>query len=149
MSAKDLKEKILERWSGLRIAEEAVMVDDLSELLQINRESVKAHNRTHLDNYEDGDMGNIHVGDVVNHEAPTSMKKGAGKGMIATMVLGALAGGGGLGYFAPLLLGNGSGASSVLSPEDSDTRYILGLGKPDKQEAKNEIPKGERQDQRR
>ena len=149
MSAKDLKEKILERWSGLRIAEEAVMVDDLSELLQINRDSVKAHNRTHLDNYEDGDMGNIHVGDVVNHEAPTSLKKGVGKGMLATMVLGALAGGGGLGFFAPLLLGSGSGGGAVVSPEDLDTRYILGLGKPDKQGDEDEIPKGERQDQRR
>ena len=142
MNSKSLKEKILGRWAGLRTAEEAVMVDDLSELLRINRETVRAHNKTHLDNYEDEEMGNIHVGDVVTNEAGNE-RGGMGKGLMATLLLGALAGGSGLGFFAPLLLGGGG----VSAPDpDRDTRYILGLGKPDKQETGDEIQKREEED---
>ena len=119
------------------------MEDDLSELLQINREMVKSHNRTHLENYEDGEMGNIHVGDIVTNEGGEMLKKGVGKGLLATLVLGALAGGSGLGFFVPLLFGGGEGA------QDVDTRYNLGLGKPDAQESNDEIPDSKGQDQRR
>ena len=143
MNSKSLKEKILGRWAGLRTAEEAIMVDDLSELLRINRETVRAHNKTHLDNYEDEGMGNIHVGDVVTNEAGNE-RGGMGKGLMATLLLGALAGGSGLGFFAPLLLGGGE-AVPTHNP-DRDTRYILGLGKPDKQETGDEIPKREEED---
>jgi len=143
MGSRSLKDRILEKWAGLRMAEEAVMVDDLSELLQINREAVKSHNRTHLENYEDGEMGNIHVGDIVTNEGGEMLKKGVGKGLLATLVLGALAGGSGLGFFVPLLFGGGEGA------QDVDTRYNLGLGKPDAQESNDEIPDSKGQDQRR
>ena len=145
MESKSLKEKVLEKWAGLRMAEEAVMVDDLSELLQINREMVKSHNRTHLENYEDGEMGSIHVGDVVTNSGETA-KRGVGKGLLTTLVLGALAGGGGLGFFGPMLLGGDGGAATNA---DSDTRYNLGLGKPDGQESEDEVPESKGKDQGR
>lgn len=144
MESKSLKDRILAKWAGLRMAEEAVMVDDLSEILQINRDVVRSHNKTHLENYEDGEMGNIHVGDIVTNEGGDMAKKGVGKGLLATMVLGALAGGSGLGFFAPLLFGEGEAG-----PAGSDTKYSLGLGKPDGQESEDEIPKGKGQDQGR
>jgi len=145
MISDNLREKLIGKWMGIRIAEEAVKVHDVSELMQINRDQVKAHFKTHLGNYEDEDMGNIHVGDVVTNNDDSS-KTGMGKGLMTTMLLGALAGGSGLGYFAPMLMGGGgSGDSSAVSP-DLDTRYILGLGEPDKPETEREIPKRERED---
>ena len=148
MSGKDFKERMAAKWFGVRMAEEALKVDDLSEVMQLNRDAIKAHNRTFLDNYEEGEMGSVHVGDIVNNGTAESPLKGGGvgKGILATMLVAALAGGGGIGYLVPLLL---SGQAAV-TPDDTDTKYSLGLGKPDtKPEEDNEVQGSKRQDQGR
>jgi len=145
MVSKGIRERFIEKWFGVRLAEEALKVGDLADLMQINKDAVKAHNKTLLDNYENGEMGGIHIGDIVTNEGKSSLpSRGTGKGLLTTLVLGALTGGGALGFFGPSLVGSLSGGP-VEGP-DLDTKYILGLGAPDEPETKNEIPEGKRED---
>jgi len=141
---KSLRDRMAEKWFGVRMAEEALKVSDLADLMQINRDVVRAHNKTHLENYEEGDMGNIHVGDVVNNTngEPKAGSAGIGKGLLTTMLVSALASGGGLAYLIPMLLDR--------PVAEAGSGYTLGLGKPDtKQEKKSEVPKRKGQDQER
>ena len=50
MVSKGIRERFIEKWFGVRLAEEALKVGDLADLMQINKDAVKAHNKTHLDN---------------------------------------------------------------------------------------------------
>ena len=60
----------LKELSKIRIADEAVMMQDAHELLAMDREKARAHNRRFLGgDFEEVEMGNIHVGDV-NHTPP-------------------------------------------------------------------------------
>ena len=88
----------------IRIADEAIMMQDLQELLAMDRAKVKAHDRRFLGgDFEEQDMGNIHVGDV-NQSAPLvstpSAPSSLARKVIATGLLALGSGGVGAGAMA-------------------------------------------------
>lgn len=149
-SAKSMKERITERWIGIRMAEEAAQVADLVDAANINREVVRAHHREFLDKFDDeGSVGNIHIGDVVQPSpdppvAEVARKKGKGL-LLAAAAAACLATGGGAGALLSGMLQSGSGGTT--SPPvlpSGDAGYSLGLGEPDTSPGSgDEIRKGE------
>lgn len=146
-SEKSMKDRITERWIGIRMAEEAAQVADLVDAANINREVARAHHREFLDKFDDeGSVGNIHIGDVVQPptEQPVARKKGKGL-LLAAAAAACLATGGGAGALLSGVLQSGLGGetSPPVVPGD-DTRYSLGLGEPDTSpESSDGIQEGE------
>ena len=94
----------LKELSKIRIADEAVMMQDAHELLAMDRAQTRAHNRRFLGgDFEEIDMGNIHVGDV-NQSAPLvstpSAPSSLARKAIATGLLALGSGGVGAGAMA-------------------------------------------------
>jgi len=110
--------------SKIRTADEAVLLQDAQELLAMDRAKIRAHNRQFQGgDYEEQDMGNIHVGDVNHVPAPASApsaRSGLAKsaGVAALLALGGGTGAGGLALYEYL---TSQPAPAVESFEDTDT----------------------------
>ena len=100
------------------------MMQDAQELLSMDRAKVRAHNRRFLgDDYEENDMGNIHVGDVNHTSLPASAPSAPssfGRKAIAAGLL-ALGGGTGVGGLALYEYLTSEPAPAAESFEDTDT----------------------------
>ena len=116
----------LKELSKIRIADEAVMMQDAHELLAMDREKARAHNRRFLGgDFEEVEMGNIHVGDVnytppplvSTPSAPSSLARKA----IATGLLALGSGGVGAGAMAIYDYLNSQPPPVAESFEDTDT----------------------------
>ena len=133
MSTEEKSEAALEHLKEIgkiRIADEAIMMQDVQELLAMDRANVKAHNRRFLGgDIEENDMGNIHIGDV-NQAAPQMPAPSAPgslgrKALIAGLL--ALSGGGvGAGAMAVYDLLN-SPPPPTAESIDTDTEYEMKL----------------------
>jgi hypothetical protein len=115
----------------IRIADEAIMMQDVQELLAMDRAKVKAHNRRFLGgDIEEKDMGNIHIGDV-NQAAPPSMPAPSAPGSLGrkALIAGLLAlGGGGVGVGAMAILDYlNSQPPPAAESFDTDTEYEMKL----------------------
>lgn len=64
----DLTEQA-KRLADLRIAHEAMMLQDAQELLAQNRSLTAAHNKATVSDMADPEVGNIHIGDIIQ-QAP-------------------------------------------------------------------------------
>lgn len=110
--------------SKIRTADEAVLLQDAQELLAMDRAKIRAHNQQFLGgDYEESDMGNIHVGDV-NHvpspaSAPSARSSLARSAMAAALL--ALGGGTGAGGLALYEFLNSEPVPAAESFEDTDT----------------------------
>ena len=85
--------------SKIRVADEAIMMQDAQAILAMDRAQTRAHNRRFLGgDFEEVDMGNIHVGDV-NQSAPLVSTPSAPSSLTRkAMAIGLLAlGSGGVG----------------------------------------------------
>lgn len=90
-----LDEKLLGQWARVRLAHEAVMLEDATQVLRQARSGVRGHAPHSPESAEDSSM--IHIGDLVqHHHAPPT---GAGLGKLGAALLGAAltAGTGGMG----------------------------------------------------
>ena len=130
---KNLLDKLLERWVGVRMLEEEAKAEDVAEMLRLNREEVRAHLRSSLGSDfspESVEAGRTHIGDVVHHHTETNTetasngKKWLSKGLIAAALIGSGAG-------APFLLNLFGGDLPVVSPPGGGSEYDLKLGEPD------------------
>ena len=110
--------------SKIRTADEAVLLQDAQELLAMDRAKIRAYNQQFLGgDYEESDMGNIHVGDV-NHvpspaSAPSARSSLARSAMAASLL--ALGGGTGAGGLALYEFLNSEPVPAAESFEDTDT----------------------------
>tara|TARA_R110000824_G_scaffold54321_1_gene149876 strand:- start:117 stop:548 length:432 start_codon:yes stop_codon:yes gene_type:complete len=116
----------------IRIADEAIMMQDLQELLAMDRAKVKAHDRRFLGgDFEEQDMGNIHVGDV-NQSAPLASTPSArgnlakSAAVAALLALGGGTGVGGMALFEYLTSKPVPSAESFIDT-DTDTEYEMKL----------------------
>jgi|LUML01.1.fsa_nt_gb hypothetical protein len=135
MSTEEKSEAALEHLKEIgkiRIADEAIMMQDVQELLAMEREKVRAHNRRFLGgDFEEHDMGNIHIGDVNQSaplvstpSAPSSLtRKAIAAGLLA---LGGSAGAGGLALYEYLTRPQPPAAESFVDT-DTDTEYEMKL----------------------
>lgn len=108
-------EELAEQWVGLRMAHEAVMVEDAQAVLKANREMNTAHYKAMGLETQPEDTGMVHVGPVTNNytaqAAPTPAPAAASSsiGTLAKLGIGAA------------LLGSGAAvplAVSALWPDD-------------------------------
>jgi len=123
--------KHLEELSKIRVADEAIMLQDAQELLAMDRSKVRAHNRRFLggDFGEENMAGNIHIGDVTQTpplastpSAPSSLtRKAIAIGLLA---LGGSAGAGGLALYEYLTQKQPPAAESF-TDTDTNTEYEL------------------------
>ena len=135
MSTEEKSEAALEHLKEIgkiRIADEAIMMQDVQELLAMEREKVRAHNRRFLGgDFEEHDMGNIHIGDV-NQSAPLASTPSApssfSRKAIAAGLL-ALGGGTGVGGLAlyEYLTSEPAPAAESFVDTDTDTEYEMKL----------------------
>ena len=114
----------------IRIADEAIMMQDVQELLAMDRAKVRAHDRRFLGaDIEEKDMGNIHIGDV-NQTVPQSLAPSApssfGRKAIAAGLLALGGGGVGVGAMAILDYLNSQPPPAAES-FDTDTEYEMKL----------------------
>lgn len=123
---------------GLRNAHEAMMVDDASEILEINRQALKHTHNTiaaampdSVKPFPDEDMGNrsIHVGDIYQSTPPQAavqQQQSSGLSTAAKLAIGGLAALTGLSL--PI---SGVALYNALKPGpevvDTDTQYELTL----------------------
>ena len=126
-----VRDKLVEMWGRLRLAQEANLVQDSREVLATEREVVRAHHRRNLgdDFQQEGEMGDLHVGDVVHNHHQQKSKTG-GSLLTQGLVTAGLLASGGIGASIPMLLGMTPRAEPQ-SFKDEDTRYELRLGAPD------------------
>ena len=118
--------------SKIRIADEAMLMQDAQELLAMERAKARAHSKKFLgDDYEEGEVGNIHVGDV-NHapqlpapSAPSSF----GRKAIAAGLLALSGGGVGAGAMAlyEYLASQPPPAAESFEDTDTNTEYEMKL----------------------
>tara|TARA_R100001594_G_scaffold29299_4_gene54781 strand:+ start:7004 stop:7435 length:432 start_codon:yes stop_codon:yes gene_type:complete len=108
----------------IRIADEAILMQDLQELLAMDRAKVKAHNQRFLGgDFEEHDMGNIHIGDV-NQSAPLASTPSAPSSLTRKAIaagLLALGGGTGIGGMALYEYLTAPPVPSAESFQDTDT----------------------------
>jgi hypothetical protein len=125
----------LKELSKIRTADEAVMMQDAHELLAMERAKARAHSRKFLgDDYEEGEVGNIHVGDV-NHAplsvdpAPSARSSLARSAMAAALLaLGGGAGAGGLALYEFLNSEPVPAAESFIDTDtDTNTEYEMSI----------------------
>ena len=114
----------LKKIGKLRVADEAIMMQDVQELLAMERDKARAHNRKFLGgDFEESDMGNIHIGDV-NQSAPLASTPSAPGRLARTALMAgvlALGGGAGAGGLALYEYLTSQPAPSAESFEDTDT----------------------------
>lgn len=108
-------EELAEQWIGLRMAHEAVMVDDAQAVLKAAREQTTAHYKEMGLDAQPEDTGMVHVGPVTNNytaQAAPTPAPAAAKGLSTLAKTG----------IAAALLGSGAGiplAISALWPDKS------------------------------
>jgi len=127
--------------SRLGLARQAIMVQDLGQVLADSRAVVTAHNRKHLgEDYnppEEDDMG-IHIGDIVNqpvNQPPVATPRKSGISPLMGGLIGAglLATGLGAGVGGLLVadaiknIKPGSTVVAPVTPGDGNTKYQLKL----------------------
>ena len=117
--------------SKIRTADEAVLLQDAQELLAMDRAKIRAHNQQFLGgDYEESDMGNIHVGDV-NHvpspaSAPSARSSLARSAMAAALLaLGGGTGAGGLALYEYFT--SNPPAAESFEDTDTNTEYEMKL----------------------
>ena len=117
----------------IRIADEAIMMQDVQELLAMDRAKVRAHDRRFLGaDIEENDMGNIHIGDV-NQAAPLmpapSAPSSFSRKAIAAGLLALGGGGVGAGGMAiyDYLTSDPPPAAESFVDTDTDTEYEMKL----------------------
>lgn len=121
----------LKELSKIRIADEAVLMQDAQELLAMERAKARAHNRRFLgDGYEENDMGNIHVGDVNHTSLPASAPSAPssfGRKAIAAGLLALGGGGVGAGSMAlyEYLTSQPPAAAESFEDTDTNTEYEM------------------------
>ena len=117
--------------SKIRTADEAVLLQDAQELLAMDRAKIRAHNRQFLGgDYEENDMGNIHVGDVNHVPSPASAPSAPSSFSRKAIAAGLLALGGGTGagglalyeYFT-----SNPPAAESFEDTDTNTEYEMKL----------------------
>lgn len=148
-------EEMAAKLAGLRIAHEAVMLEDAQDLLKLNRESVRAHQQAMATGTTPAAGGEdvIHVGDVIQMvqptteasvavapaAAPTSTWKST-VGKVATAAA-LVAGGAGAGTLIPWALGlYGRPATTAAPGPDRDTQYELRFGASNAQTGRVSAP---------
>lgn len=92
MAEATIPRELLQQWVGLRMAHEAVMVEDAQALLKQNREQVAAHYRNNGLETTPEEPSVIHVGNVTNHLAPAAApaaQPSSGLGALAKLGIGA------------------------------------------------------------
>ena len=122
----------LKKIGKIRVADEAIMMQDVQELLAMERDKARAHNRKFLGgDFEESEVGNIHIGDV-NQSAPLASTPSApsslARKVIATglLALGGGAGAGGLALYEYLTSQPAPSAKSFIDT-DTDTEYEMKL----------------------
>ena len=121
--------------SKIRTADEAVLMQDAQELLAMDRAKVRAHNRQFLGgDYEENDMGNIHVGDVNHVPSPASAPSAPssfGRKAIAAGLLalgGGSVGAGGMALYEYLASKPAPAAESFVDTDtDTNTEYEMSI----------------------
>ena len=138
MSTEEKSEAALEHLKEIgkiRIADEAIMMQDVQELLAMEREKVRAHNRRFLGgDFEEHDMGNIHIGDV-NQSAPLAStpsapssfsRKAIAAGLLA--LGGGSVGAGGMALYEYLASKPAPAAESFVDTDtDTNTEYEMSI----------------------
>lgn len=84
-----LTDKLTRHWVGLRMAHQAVMVNDANKLLKNDREAVVKHQQSMREVKAVPDEDAVHVGDVVHH-VHQNQSTTAGKGLAAVAAATAL-----------------------------------------------------------
>lgn len=122
-----LPQKIVDRFSRIRLGHEAVMLEDAREVLANNRSQVASHSATHGLSGNDP-MGNLILGDSVTNVMQP--KQGSPWKWIA---LAAALATGGIGLFqAPAIIDAiKPDAVPEFTDTDTDTQFELNLGKPE------------------
>ena len=121
----------LKEMSKIRIAEEAIMMQDAQQLLAMEREKAKGHNRRFLGGDFRGDeMGDIHIGDVNQQVPPRSTPSGSSSLTRKAIAAGLLAlGGGGVGAggmaLYEYLASQPPPAAESFEDKDTDTQYEM------------------------
>ena len=114
----------------IRIADEAIMMQDVQELLAMERYKARAHNRKFLGgDFEESDMGNIHIGDG-NQAAPQSLAPSAPSSFSRKAIAAGLLalGGGGFGAGAMAIYDYlTSDPPPAVESFDTDTEYEMKL----------------------
>lgn len=102
--------KVPRQWAGLKLAHEALMLDDAQAVLAEDRRATRAHrDQMALSNApppapaSEGEMG-IHVGDQIVHQAPVAAGGGLPRWAATALTVAGLLGGGGLGVGVASLL---------------------------------------------
>jgi len=134
MSTEEKSEAALEHLKEIgkiRIADEAIMMQDVQELLAMDRAKVRAHDRRFLGgDIEEKDMGNIHIGDVNQSVPQGSAPSAAGSLGRKALIAGLLALGGGsagVGAMALYEYLTSQPPPTAESYEDADTEYEMKL----------------------
>ena len=116
----------------IRIAAEAIMMQDVQELLAMERDKARAHNRKFLGgDFEESDMGNIHIG-LVNQPAPLASTRSArsklarSAAVAALLALGGGTGAGGLALYE-YLTSKPVPAAESFEDTDTNTEYEMKL----------------------
>ena len=112
----------------IRIADEAIMMEDVRELLAMDRAKVRAHNRRFLGDVSEEEMGNIHIGDV-NQTTPSTLAPSAPSSLTRKAIAaGLLALGGGTGVGGLALyeyLTAAPPAAESFEDTDTNTEYEM------------------------
>lgn len=112
------KQKLQQRWLGLRTAHQALMLRDSQAVLKQDREAVQAHHRKHLpmnsNPTNSDDM--IHVGDVTNH---VTQQPSASKLLPLVIALASLAAGSGATLGLMGLMATRNPVATPKSPEQT------------------------------
>ena len=121
----------LEEIGKIRIADEAIMMADMQELLAMDRAKVKAHDRRFLGgDIEEQEIGNIHIGDV-NQAVPLALAPSAPSSLTRKAIAAGLLalGGGGVGAGAMAIYDylSSQPLPAAESHEDHDTEYEMTL----------------------
>jgi len=117
----------------IRIADEAIMMQDVQELLAMDRAKVRAHDRRFLGaDIEEKDMGNIHIGDV-NQTTPQSLAPSARSSLArsataaALLALGGGTGVGGLALYEYFTSNPPAAESFIDTDTDTNTEYEMSI----------------------
>lgn len=122
--------KIPRHWAALKLAHEALMLDDAQAVLAEDRRATRAHrdqmgarSSPPSSALEDG-MG-IHVGDQIVHQAaPAPPPAGISKLVALALAAASLLGGGGLGLGIASLLRSAPAAAPVNAPAGPQSRDL-------------------------
>lgn len=126
------EKNFLKKWASIRLAHEAVMLEDVREVLKNDRKATKAHRRKMLeieDIQEPEDM--IHIGDIIDRRTG---REGKPSSTLTKFTLAAalFASGTGLGVAVPLVTSalwpsQTHEKPAASEPLDKDTLYQLKL----------------------